>query len=116
MTKAVYLFSPMRSYYYSVVSWNYWLIALLSILLAYLYPRRNEGSVCDYMEQRKRESDNRPYREHLVRSITDSIGCDYVFTVEFAGGKFQSCKCMAGVYSDGVYIAEYILDNIGKRN
>lgn len=43
--KAVCLFSPMFSYYYSVVARNYCLIALLLILLAYLYPRRNEKSV-----------------------------------------------------------------------
>lgn len=43
--KAVCLFSPMFSYYYPVVARNYCLIALLLILLAYLYPVRNEKSV-----------------------------------------------------------------------
>ena len=46
VTKAVCLFSPMFSYYYPVVARNYCLIALLLILLAYLYPKRNEKSVC----------------------------------------------------------------------
>lgn len=44
-TKAVCLFSPMFSYYYPVVARNYCLIALLLILLVYLYPGRNEKSV-----------------------------------------------------------------------
>lgn len=42
ITKLVCLFSPMFSYYYSVVARNYCLIALILILLAYLYPKRNE--------------------------------------------------------------------------
>lgn len=45
LTKAVCLLSPMMSYYYPVVARNYCLIALILILLAYFYPRRNEKSV-----------------------------------------------------------------------
>lgn len=45
MTKAICLFSPMFSYYYPVVARNYCLIALFLILLAYLYPRRNENCI-----------------------------------------------------------------------
>ena len=45
VTKAVCLFSPMFSYYYPVVARNYCLIALVLILLIYLYPTRNEKSV-----------------------------------------------------------------------
>ncbi len=41
-TKAVCLFSPIFSYYYSVVARNYCLIALLLILLACFYEKRNE--------------------------------------------------------------------------
>ena len=42
LTKLVCLLSPIFSYYYSVVARNYCLIALLLILLAYGYRRRNE--------------------------------------------------------------------------
>ena len=45
VTKAICLFSPMFSYYYSVVARNYCLIALLLILLAYCYPKRNERPI-----------------------------------------------------------------------
>lgn len=45
ITKAVCLFSPAFSYYYSVIARNYCLIALLLILLAYCYPKRNEKSI-----------------------------------------------------------------------
>lgn len=41
-TKFVCLFSPVFSYYYPVVARNYCLVALLLILLAYCYPKRNE--------------------------------------------------------------------------
>lgn len=41
VTKAVCLISPIFSYYYPVVARNYCLTALLLILLAYYYPRRN---------------------------------------------------------------------------
>lgn len=42
ITKIVCLFSPIFSYFYPVVARNYCLIALLLILLAYYYPKRNE--------------------------------------------------------------------------
>ena len=42
ITKFVCLLSPIFSYYYSVVARNYCLIALLLILLARYYPKRNE--------------------------------------------------------------------------
>ena len=42
MTKFVCLLSPIFSYYYPVVARNYCLIALLLILLAHYYPKRNE--------------------------------------------------------------------------
>ncbi len=45
ITKLVCLISPMFSYYYSVVARNYCLIALLLILLAYWYPKRNERPI-----------------------------------------------------------------------
>lgn len=45
VTKAACLFSPIFSYYYSVIARNYCLIALLLILLAYFYPKRNEKSI-----------------------------------------------------------------------
>lgn len=45
ITKTICLFCPIFSYYYSVVARNYCLIAILFILLAYCYPRRNEKSV-----------------------------------------------------------------------
>ena len=45
ITKAVCLFSPIFSYYYSVVARNYCLIALILILLAYFFPVRKEKSV-----------------------------------------------------------------------
>ena len=45
VTKAVCLFSPIFSYYYSVVARNYCLIALLLILLACFYEKRNEKPV-----------------------------------------------------------------------
>lgn len=44
-TKAICLFSPMFSYYYPVVARNYCLIALLLLLLAWLYPKKQEKSV-----------------------------------------------------------------------
>lgn len=40
--KACFLASPVFTYYYPVVARNYCLIALLLMLLAYLYPKRNE--------------------------------------------------------------------------
>lgn len=45
ITKAICLFSPIFSYYYPVVARNYCLIALLLILLAFYYPKRNQKSV-----------------------------------------------------------------------
>lgn len=45
VTKFICLFSPIFSYYYPVVARNYCLIALLMILLALLYPKRNEKPV-----------------------------------------------------------------------
>ena len=42
ITKFACLFSPVFSYFYPVVARNYCLIALLLILLAYYYPKRNE--------------------------------------------------------------------------
>lgn len=45
VTKAVCLFGPVFSYYYPVVARNYCLIALLLMLLAYFYDRRNEKPV-----------------------------------------------------------------------
>lgn len=42
ITKFVCLLSPIFSYYYSVVARNYCLMALLLILLAHYYPKRNE--------------------------------------------------------------------------
>lgn len=45
VTKAVCLISPIFTYYYSVVARNYCLIALLLILLAYFYPKKNEKSL-----------------------------------------------------------------------
>lgn len=42
LTKAVCLFSPVFSYYYPVIARNYCLIALLLMLLAWLYPERKE--------------------------------------------------------------------------
>lgn len=45
LTKAVCLFSPILTYYYPVVARNYCLIALLLILLAYFYTKRNEKSL-----------------------------------------------------------------------
>lgn len=41
ITKAVCLLSPIFTYYYPVVARNYCLIALLLLLLAYFYPKRN---------------------------------------------------------------------------
>lgn len=45
ITKAVCLFSPIFSYYYSVVARNYCLIALILLMLAWLYPKRKERSI-----------------------------------------------------------------------
>lgn len=45
ITKAVVLLSPIMTYYYPVVARNYCLIALILMLLAFLYPKRNEKSV-----------------------------------------------------------------------
>ncbi len=45
MTKAICLMSPMFTYYYPVVARNYCLIALLLLLVAYFYPKRNEKSM-----------------------------------------------------------------------
>lgn len=45
ITKGVCLFSPMFTYYYSVVARNYCLAALILVLLAYLYPKRNEKCI-----------------------------------------------------------------------
>ena len=45
VTKALCLFSPMFSYYYSVVARNYCLSALILILLAYFYSKRNEKCI-----------------------------------------------------------------------
>lgn len=42
ITKLICLFSPIFSYYYPVVARNYCLIAMLLILLAYYYLKRNE--------------------------------------------------------------------------
>ncbi|MGN0376386.1 MAG: hypothetical protein ACI4ED_02005 [Suilimivivens sp.] len=42
VTKFICLFSPIFSYYYPVVARNYCLIALLMMLLALLYPKKNE--------------------------------------------------------------------------
>lgn len=42
ITKLICLLSPIFSYYYPVVARNYCLIALLLILLAFYYPKRNE--------------------------------------------------------------------------
>lgn len=42
ITKFVCLLSPIFSYYYPVVARNYCLIALLLVLLAHYYPKRNE--------------------------------------------------------------------------
>lgn len=42
LTKAICLFSPIFTYYYSVVARNYCLIALLFMLLAWYYPKRND--------------------------------------------------------------------------
>lgn len=41
-TKAVCIFSPIFTYYYSVIARNYCLIALVFILLAWFYPKRND--------------------------------------------------------------------------
>lgn len=43
--KAIVLFSPAFTYYYAVVARNYCLIALLLILLAVYYPKRNDKCV-----------------------------------------------------------------------
>jgi hypothetical protein len=45
VTKLICLMSPVFSYYYPVVARNYCLIALLLMLLALLYPERNEKPV-----------------------------------------------------------------------
>lgn len=45
ITKAVCLFSPIFTYFYSDIARNYCLIALLLILLAWQFPTRNEHSV-----------------------------------------------------------------------
>lgn len=45
VTKGICLFSPIFSYYYSVVARNYCLIALLLILLVIFYPQRNRRPV-----------------------------------------------------------------------
>lgn len=45
LVKAAALFSPIFTYYYAVIARNYCLIALLLILLAVCYPRRNEKCV-----------------------------------------------------------------------
>lgn len=45
ITKLVCLISPVFSYYYSVVARNYCLIAVILILLAFIYPKRNEKPV-----------------------------------------------------------------------
>lgn len=42
ITKLLCLVSPIFSYYYPVVARNYCLVALLLVLLAYFYPKRNE--------------------------------------------------------------------------
>lgn len=42
ITKAVVLLSPIMTYYYPVVARNYCLIALVLMLLAFFYPKRNE--------------------------------------------------------------------------
>ncbi len=43
--KAIVLFSPAFTYYYTVIARNYCLIALLLILLAVYYPKRNDKCV-----------------------------------------------------------------------
>ncbi len=45
LTKMICLLSPIFSYYYPVVARNYCLIALLLVLLACLYEKRNENSI-----------------------------------------------------------------------
>ena len=45
ITKAACLFSPVFTYFYSCIARNYCLIALLLILLAWQYPKRNEISI-----------------------------------------------------------------------
>lgn len=45
VTKAICLFSPIGTYYYSVIARNYCLIALLFILLAWCYPKRNDKPI-----------------------------------------------------------------------
>lgn len=45
LVKAVALFSPIFTYYYAVISRNYCLIALLLMLLAVYYPKRNEKCI-----------------------------------------------------------------------
>ena len=44
--KAASLFSPAFSYFYADIARNYCLIALILILLAVCYPKRNEKAVC----------------------------------------------------------------------
>lgn len=45
LAKAVCLFSPVFTYFYPVVARNYCLIALLLVILAWLFPQRNEKCV-----------------------------------------------------------------------
>ena len=45
ITQAACLFSPVFTYFYSCIARNYCLIALLLILLAWQYPKRNERSI-----------------------------------------------------------------------
>ncbi len=42
LTKVICLFSPIFTYYYPVVARNYCVLVLLLLLLAHLYPKRNE--------------------------------------------------------------------------
>ncbi len=44
-TKAICIFSPIFTYFYSVIARNYCLIALLLVLLAWHYPKRNDKSI-----------------------------------------------------------------------
>lgn len=45
VTKAVCVFSPIFSYFYAVIARNYCLTALLLMLLAWYYPKRNEKGI-----------------------------------------------------------------------
>lgn len=45
IVKAAVVFSPIFSYYYAVIARNYCLIALLLVLLALFYPKRNEKCI-----------------------------------------------------------------------